>query len=159
MALIQKAGRHEVTIRKAEYGQNNTTKTPYFWMEGVNAEGDSIGVWLWLSDKAFERTDKALKEAFDFNGDYSEASIIPQVTNKPCQFVVELEADEKDPKKTYPRVKWVNKAGTVGAVEHSPIDQQADFLAALTRMSGGANAAQTTAATANTEPGPAPDFL
>lgn len=136
MPLIKTEGTYEVTITDADFGRrDNDKRTPYLYLKGETQEGNFIGAYLWLSEKAFEKTDRDLKEVFKFDGNYRSA--VGQIKGKPCQFVVEMEEDQNDPTKAWPRVRWVNKPGG-GSVDHIKIENQTDFLDNLTKMSGGA---------------------
>lgn len=65
--------------------------------------------WLYLSDAAFDRALKVLRECFGFNDDF--ATVSTQLVGKECSITVQEEAEEKNgipTGKTRNRVQWIN---------------------------------------------------
>lgn len=109
------------TVKSAEVGQSGTG-TPHVSLSLETDEGKHITAYLYLSEKAFERTAKTLQEVFGFDGDFQTVS--DQVLQKKCSITVE-EEDDQDGKPRM-RVKWINSPRMSKPVEES-------FLAKLTR--------------------------
>lgn len=98
-------GKFTATVQKAEVGESTKKGTPGVFFLFQTSEGTIDGA-LWLSEKAYERTLNTLRECFGFNDDF--ASLAAQAEGREVSITVELETDEKDPTKEWPRVKWVN---------------------------------------------------
>ncbi len=120
MPLIQNPGRYLATVSTAEFGES-TNGTPFLRLDINTNDGESISGWLYLSEKALPNSVRTIKEAFEFNGDFE--SVIDQVTGKPCSITVEREEYEG---KERMRVRWIN-----GPRISKPIDNQSEFLKAL----------------------------
>jgi len=114
-------------------------------------EGPQMGeviAWTgWLSENtskpgaesAFERTTKLLNEVFGFNGNYLDvAENGNHFRDLPCSFVTEMEADLKDPNKSYLRVKWLNSPG--GRHGNAPVLDSGAAKSLAQRMSARAQA-------------------
>ncbi|HTJ77683.1 MAG TPA: hypothetical protein VL357_01685 [Rariglobus sp.] len=98
-------GRYTATVSKADVGESTKKGTPGVFFTFKTEDGEIDGA-LWLSERAYERTLNTLRECFGFNDDF--ASLAQQVEGRECSITVEMEADEKDPNKEWPRVKWIN---------------------------------------------------
>jgi hypothetical protein len=145
MPKIETAGRHMVTVQSAEFGESENTGTPFINLYLVNAENNSIGAWLYLSEKALQYSLKTLRDAFGFNGDFETA--VEQVTGKQCSITCEFEADQNGVDKL--RVKWINAPR-----QSVPINDQASFLKTLSAKAARIPA-KTAAAAAPTRTPPA----
>jgi len=95
-------GKHTATVYGA-FLSESSKGTPCVQIE-FDASGETITAWLYLSDAAFERSVKTLREAFGFDDDFE--TLAQQLVEKQCQIVVEEEADDKGVLR--PRVKWIN---------------------------------------------------
>lgn len=109
MSTIQ-PGRHTVTVTAAEVGESKKKSTPGVFFEFRNEEGETIDGSLWLTESCLERTINTLREAFGFNDDFTTLS--DQCVGKECSITVEMEADQNDATKEWPRVKWINPIRT-----------------------------------------------
>jgi hypothetical protein len=149
MPTIQNPDRYAVTVKAAEFGETKTG-TPYLSLEFSTEAGETITGWLYLSEKALANSVKTLRDAFGFDGDFE--TVIEQVVSKPCSITVELEEYEG---KERLRVKWIN-----GPRSSKPIDNQAEFLKALSakaaRIPKEASRAGTAPAKAPAKAAPAP---
>lgn len=135
MPNITEAGDFTATVIHAEFGESKSG-TPYLALSyGVN--GSSITGWLYLSDKALTYSVKALREAFNFDGNFETA--VAQVQGKSCRIVVEMEDYEG---KVRPKVKFVNAPG--GLTKSKPIPNAATFLNRLTAKAARLPAAPVT---------------
>ena len=95
-------GKHTATVTGA-FLSESSKGTPCVQIE-FDASGETITAWLYLSDAAFERSVKTLRDAFGFDDDFE--TLAQQLVEKQCQIVVEEEADDKG--NLRPRVKWIN---------------------------------------------------
>jgi hypothetical protein len=95
-------GKYQATVTGA-FLSESSKGTPCVQIE-FDANGDSATAWLYLSDAAFERAVKTLRDAFGFDDDFE--TLPDQLVGKQCQIVVEEEADDKGVLR--PRVKWIN---------------------------------------------------
>jgi hypothetical protein len=95
-------GKHQATVTGA-FLSESSKGTPCVQIE-FDASGDTTTAWLYLSDAAFERAVKTLRDAFGFDDDFE--TLPDQLVGKQCQIVVEEEADDKGVLR--PRVKWIN---------------------------------------------------
>jgi hypothetical protein len=95
-------GKHQATVTGA-FLSESSKGTPCVQIE-FDANGDTATAWLYLSDAAFERAVKTLRDAFGFDDDFE--TLPDQLVGKQCQIVVEYEADDKGVLR--PRVKWIN---------------------------------------------------
>lgn len=157
MPLIKNPGRYTATIESAELGQSEAKGTPYLSLLCKTAEGEELTAYLYLSDAAFERTTKTLREVFGFDNNFE--TVVAQVTGKECSIVVEAEEYEG---KTRMRVKWIN---AVGGSSGKPLENAGSLLAQLSakakRIPAAAPSAARTAAPASrpapaARPAPAP---
>jgi hypothetical protein len=123
MPQITEAGDYAVKVQTSEFGQTETG-TPFFTMEFVTAEGDSIRGWLYLSDKALPYSVKALKEAFGFDGNFE--ALADQVNQKDCRIVVNIEEYEG---KERAKVQFINNAN--GGYRAKTLEGGSSFLKAL----------------------------
>lgn len=108
MPLINTTGRHEVTAKKATFGESQKG-TPFIEISFEDNAAASINGWLYLSDAAFERTVKVLREVFGFDGNFE--TLPAQIEGKRCS--IETEEEEDDKKVLRMRVKWINPLRTV----------------------------------------------
>ena len=95
-------GKHQATVTGA-FLSESSKGTPCVQID-FDANGDTATAWLYLSDAAFERSVKTLRDAFGFDDDFE--TLPDQLVGKQCQIVVEYEADDKGVLR--PRVKWIN---------------------------------------------------
>jgi hypothetical protein len=95
-------GKHQATVTGA-FLSESSKGTPCVQIE-FDANGEATTAWLYLSDAAFERAVKTLRDAFGFDDDFE--TLPDQLIGKQCQIVVEEEADDKGVLR--PRVKWIN---------------------------------------------------
>lgn len=93
-------------------------------MEFRNDDGDTITGWLYLSDKALPYSVKALKDAFDFDGNFE--TLPDQVNQKGCRIVVELEEYEG---KERAKVKYINNIN--GGYKARALEGGSEFLKQL----------------------------
>ena len=138
MPLIKNPGRYTATIESAELGQSEAKGTPYLSLLCKTAEGEELTAYLYLSDAAFERTTKTLREVFAFDNNFE--TVVAQVTGKECSIVVEAEEYEG---KTRMRVKWIN---AVGGSSGKPLENAGSLLAQLSAKAKRIPAAAPTAA-------------
>ena len=138
MPLIKTPGRYTATVETAELGQSEAKGTPYLSLLCKTAEGDELTAYLYLSDAAFERTTKTLREVFGFDNNFE--TVVAQVTGKECSIVVEAEEYEG---KTRMRVKWIN---AVGGSSGKPLENAGSLLAQLSAKAKRIPAAAPTAA-------------
>lgn len=123
MPLINSAGRHAVFAKQVQTGQSDTG-TPFVQIQFENDSGEHITGWLYLSEKAFERTVNVLREVFAFDDNFD--TIFGQVEGKRCSIVCESESYNG---KESMKVKWINAEGGAAA---KPIANQSDFMKSLT---------------------------
>ena len=151
MPLIKNPGRYTATIENAELGQSEKG-TPYLSLLCKTTEGEDLTAYLYLSDAAFERTTKTLREVFGFDNNFE--AVVAQVTGKECSIVVEAEEYEG---KTRMKVKWVN---AVGGGSGKPLENAESLLTQLSarakRIPAAAPAAARTAPVAARPARPAP---
>jgi hypothetical protein len=95
-------GKHVATVTAAALSESSKG-TPCVQIE-FDANGETATAWLYLSDAAFERAVKTLRDAFGFDDDFE--TLADQLVGKECQIVVEEEADDKGVLR--PRIKWIN---------------------------------------------------
>jgi len=95
-------GKHHATVTAAALSESSKG-TPCVQIE-FDANGETATAWLYLSDAAFERAVKTLRDAFGFDDDFE--TLADQLVGKECQIVVEEEADDKGVLR--PRIKWIN---------------------------------------------------
>lgn len=138
MSLIKNPGRYTATIESAELGQSEAKGTPFLSLLCKTAEGEELTAYLYLSDAAFERTTKTLREVFAFDNNFE--TVVAQVTGKECSIVVEAEEYEG---KTRMRVKWIN---AVGGSSGKPLENAGSLLAQLSAKAKRIPAAAPTAA-------------
>jgi len=95
-------GKHHATVTAAALSESSKG-TPCVQIE-FDSAGETATAWLYLSDAAFERAVKTLRDAFGFDDDFE--TLADQLVGKECQIVVEEEADDKG--NLRPRIKWIN---------------------------------------------------
>lgn len=123
MPLIKSPGRYTATVQSAELGQSAEKGTPFLALLCQTEQGEDLTAFLYLSDAAFERTTKTLREVFGFDNDFE--TVVEQVTGKECSIVVEAEEYEG---KERMRIKWVNP---VGGGAGKPLENAGSLLAQL----------------------------
>lgn len=138
MSLIKTPGRYTATVETAELGQSEAKGTPFLSLLCKTEQGDELTAYLYLSDAAFERTTRTLREVFGFDNNFE--TVVQQVTGKECSIVVEAEDYEG---KTRMRVKWIN---TVGGASGKPLENASSLLAQLSAKAKRIPAAAPTAA-------------
>jgi hypothetical protein len=127
MPLINEAGRHAVTVSEMQFGESQTG-TPFVQLTFEREDKAVITGWLYLSEKAFERTVKVLREVFEFDDNFD--TLEGQVVGKRAAIVTEFE--KGDDGKDRLRVKWINPEGA-GAPQAKPIANQSTFLKTLSQ--------------------------
>jgi len=120
MAKITEPGRYNATVTSVEFGESDKG-TPFLNLY-FNSDAGTIGAWLYCSDAALPHTVKALRSAFEFNGDFETAP--EQIKGKECSIVVEEEAGDDGVPRL--KVKWINAKNN-----SKPIADQQSFLKAL----------------------------
>lgn len=96
-------GKFAATIISAQVAESNKKGTPGVFFTFKTSHGEIEGS-LWLSDAAYERTLKTIRECFAFNDDF--ASLGSQIEGKECSITVDMETGSDG--KEYARVKWIN---------------------------------------------------
>lgn len=102
MPNLKMPGRYKATVMECSIGTAQTG-TPYVFLLLRTDEREMTDAYLYLSEKAFERTLKTLSEAFGFDGDFD--TISRQLVGKRCSIVAEEEDDGFGLKV---RVRWIN---------------------------------------------------
>lgn len=148
MAQVQ-PGNHKATINTAQVKIIGEKKSQAFAISFDTEDGGTIE-WLgWMTEKAYERTldklaelqfDEAKAPLIDSNGEaYFKAQ---HFGVKEVELVVEMEPDYKDPKKEWPRVKWINLPGGTrkasATVTKLPSDFKSQMAAARARTGAAA---------------------
>lgn len=151
MSTIQ-PGHHKANVLSARVGESSEKKTPGVFIDFQLEEGGTIRSTIWLSERAYERSLNTLREVFAFNDDF--ATVNEQLEGRACSVVIELEEDQKEAGKFWPRVKWINAAGA-GPKAVAPVENA--LLARLTNKAKGiARPADAPAPQAKATPRPAP---
>lgn len=146
MPLIKNPGRYTATVESAELGQSEAKGTPYLSLLCKTTEGEDLTAYLYLSDAAFERTTKTLREVFGFDNNFEK--VVEQVTSKECSIVVEAEEFEG---KSRMKVKWINTVGGSG----KPLENAGSLLAQLSAKAKRIPSAAPSAVRAAARPAPA----
>jgi len=107
------------TVTTSEIGQSEQG-SPFLQISFETADGSITG-WLYLTEKALERTVETLRKAFEFDGNFE--TVCEQINGKSCSIVCEM--DEYQGKERL-KVKWVNPERS-----SAPINDQASFLKTL----------------------------
>ena len=115
MPLIKTADRHAVRVKSAIIGANDKG-TPFVEFEFINPASETLNGWLYLSDAAFERSVRVLRDVFGFDNDFT--TLPAQVTDKECSITTEFETFEG---KERLKVKWINSVGR----DVAPVDVSA----------------------------------
>lgn len=121
---------------------NNEKETPYVAVVFEVVDGESKGERVkwegWLSEAAQERT---LESLVHCGWDQADIRKLESVKKKDATIIVEHEQDAKDPKKTWPKVAWVNALSNGPSLEKSvDLDAgSADSLAAQIKSKGPIN--------------------
>ena len=123
MSLINSAGRHAVTAKQIQLGESDTG-TPFVQILFENDQQEVITGWLYLSEKAFERTVQVLREVFKFDDNFD--TIVGQVEGKRCSIVCENETYNG---KEAIKVKWINLEG--GGASSKPMVNEREMLKAF----------------------------
>jgi hypothetical protein len=123
MPQIKEAGDYASKVITSEFGQSNSG-TPFFTMEHVNDDGDTIRSWLYLSDEALPYTIKTLRDAFNFDGNFE--TLCDQVNQKDCRIVVKIEEYEG---KERAKVQFINNIN--GGYKAKTLEGGNSFLKAL----------------------------
>lgn len=121
MPLISQPGRYAATVKSAAFGESEKGTT-FLQLDFAADNGDTISGWLYLSEAAFERSVKTLRETFAFNDDFNTA--VDQVSGKRCSIVIDIENFEG---KDRAKVKWINPEHS----EPKPLSNAVATLAAL----------------------------
>ena len=117
MPSLKQPGRYKATVIEAGTGTAQTG-TPYVFLLLRTDEGETCDAFLYLSDKAFERTIKTLHQSLGFDGQFE--TVGKQLPGRRCSITAEDEIDDNG--QTRVRVRWINP-------EREPAD--ASFLARL----------------------------
>ena len=137
-------GKYIATV--SDYGQAETsTGKPYVYVYFTTQTGEKVKWTGYLTDNAIQRTMDSLVVAGcrDLGGVAEGMKSNAFDTSVSCSITVEHEQDQKDPSKTYARVKWVNPltkpkdAATIAKGKSLLAQYQGQFEAA--RMKLGAN--------------------
>lgn len=100
-------GKYLAKAVRARFDQSSQKGTVFIEVEFVlNESGDNLRWRGFLTEKTIERTMETMA-LLDWNNDENFGPGSVNV-NKDVQLVVELEPDQADPTKEYPRVRWVN---------------------------------------------------
>lgn len=102
-----------------ELGQSEQG-SPFIQISFETAEGSITG-WLYLTEKALERTIETLRKVFNFDGNFE--TVCDQINGKECSIVCE---NEEYQGKERLKVKWINSARS-----SAPINDQSAFLKSL----------------------------
>lgn len=87
-------------------------------VEPKENEGETIEWMGWLSDNAFENTDKRLREVFGFDGDYEALAANPNLfAQSLCRITTEFETYNG---KERLKVKWLNNAESANTATPLP---------------------------------------
>lgn len=151
MPLIQAGTNIPVTATGAELGQTEKQGTPFVAIHFVDAAGNTGTGYLYLTEKAEERSIKTLCEVFDFDCNFD--TLAGQITGKPAHITVE---DETYEGKTFPKVKWINKPRAVTPVAGGFAAQMSARARAIAMKSGITLAPKPAARPAQPTPKPAP---
>lgn len=124
-------GKYEATV--ADYGAGETsTGKPYVYAY-FNVDGGSVKWTGYLSEKAIEKTMEQLTylgcKDFVSIADGATGGALDQSVK--VSITVEHEADQKDPKKIYAKVKWINRIGGKKTMDAAQITQAKTTLAAF----------------------------
>ena len=103
MPSLKIPGRYKATVKECNVGVSQTG-TPYVNLFLCTDEKELTDAYLYLSDKAFERSLKTLQEAFGFDGDFD--TINRQLAGKRCSIVAEEEENPDGNMRV--RVRWIN---------------------------------------------------
>lgn len=129
MSMIQDPGTYDVTVKSLSLGQTPNTGSAYIELEFETEDGQTAYRSLFLTEKAFEYTDRRLKEVFDFDGGYDpESHLKEQIVGKSCRIVMDNETGDDGKERLV--VRWINKQREV-----KELDGGADFLKKLTAKS------------------------
>jgi len=104
MAKITTEDRFDVTVKDVGIGESKNTGTPYIYFYFQTAEGDGIGAYQYLSEKAAEYTLPMLEEVFGFDNNFNN---LEQFKGKPANITTGFEDDNKGGQQL--RVKFINK--------------------------------------------------
>ena len=119
MPLLDKPGRHAAKTTASELGQSEQG-SPFIQISFETADGSITG-WLYLTEKALERSVDTLRKVFDFDGNFE--TVCDQINGKECSIVCE---NEEYQGKERLKVKWINSARS-----SAPINDQSAFLKSL----------------------------
>lgn len=115
--MIKKAGVYKATATEVGLFHSQKRGTPCVGVMFQVMEGEYAGhkvKWEgWLTEKTQERTIESLQHCGWQGDDLAELARanIPIALPTPVELVVEMEPDQKDPEKEWPKVQWVNKIG------------------------------------------------
>lgn len=123
MPLIDKAGRHDVTVKTASLGESGTG-TPFLQLDFERDDGAVISGWVYLTDAALEGAMRTLRDAFKFDGNFE--TVEAQVTGKDCAIVTQFESYQG---KERLKVKFINSR----RAPVKPLEGGASFLKTLTQ--------------------------
>jgi hypothetical protein len=138
MPELKLPGTYKSEVTDAALGTAKTG-TDFVLLKLRTDDNEMCDAYLYLSEKAFDRTVKTLHEVFGFDGVFE--SLPEQLRGRRCRLEAEEETDEKGVARV--RVKWINP-------EHSPA-ADASFVARLS-----ARAAQLLAAKPDAQPATLP---
>ncbi|MCA1995928.1 MAG: hypothetical protein LDL56_01735 [Armatimonadetes bacterium] len=105
MPQLKLPGRYPATVLQASVGEaQNANHTPYAMLLLRTDQGEQTDAFLYLSEKAFDRSVRTLVEVFGFNGDFE--TLDEQLRDKRCAIVAEEEQDDFGRPRV--RVRWIN---------------------------------------------------
>lgn len=103
MPELKLPGRYKATVTEARVAEARTG-TPYLGLTLRTDEREFCDAFLYLSEKAFDRSVMTLVEVFGFDGDFD--TVERQLVGKRCSITAEEEEDDRGD--TRVRVKWIN---------------------------------------------------
>jgi hypothetical protein len=128
MPKITEAGEYLATVTSADFGESEKG-SPYLTLAFATEDGAHIRAFLYLTEKAFPYTLKALKEAFGFDGAFEKDgkdNVAPQVVGRQARITVELEEYEGEERA---KVKFINNVN--GGFQAKPVANLQSFLKGL----------------------------
>ena len=123
MPKIDIPGRYSVAAVECSLGESQSG-TPFIQLSFETDDKNYITGWLYLSEKAIDRTFKVLEDAFNFSGNFEV--IEAELQGKQCSIVCEEEDDHQGNPRM--RVKWINPA----RAKPKAVQNEMDFRKALT---------------------------
>ena len=127
MPQLQFPGKYKATVKAVQFGESSKKGTPFIELALETDDHSTIEAQLYLSEAAFDRTIKVLRECFGFDDNFDTAE--GQLVGGRCSIDCQLEpfTTEKGEVKEFLKVKWINPENQ-GA---KPIANQSEFLKSL----------------------------